>query len=138
MLRSTMPTHYSIRDLAKEFSVTARTIRHYEAEGLLRPDRRGMARIFTHRDRARLKLALRAKRLGFALNDVRELFELYDLARNEKQQFLAFLAKLEKHRARLEQQREDIAVMLEEIAFFSAHCQRLLAGNGGRNADKAA
>ena len=133
-----MPATYSISDLAKEFAVTTRTIRHYEEQGLLRPKRDGTARMFINRDRARLKLALRAKRLGFSLNDIRELFELYDLAKDEKRQLNEFLAKLEQRRAVLEQQREDIAVMLNEITFFSSQCQRLLASQGNKEAGKAA
>jgi DNA-binding transcriptional MerR regulator len=126
-----MSTQYSITALAREFAVTTRTIRHYEEQGLLSPRREGATRIFSHRDRVRLKLALRGKRLGFSLNDIRELFELYDLAKNEKEQLLKFLAKLEKRRVILEQQREDIAVMLNEINFFSGQCQRLLTSNEG-------
>ena len=120
-----MRTAYSIRDLAQEFALTPRTIRHYEEQGLVRPTREGAARIFSNRDRGRLKLALRCKRLGFPLNEIRELFELYDL-KGEKRQLTTFLAKLGKRRLLLEQQREDIAVMLNEISFFSAQCERLL------------
>lgn len=120
-----MRTAYSIRDLAQEFAVTPRTIRHYEEQGLVRPTREGAARIFSNRDRGRLKLALRCKRLGFPLTEIRELFELYDL-KGEKRQLKTFLARLEKRRLLLEQQREDIAVMLNEISFFAAQCERLL------------
>ena len=122
-----MATTYTITDLATEFDVTTRTIRHYEDEGLLSPRREGMNRLFSNRDRVRLKLALRGKRLGFTLAEIRELFELYDLARDEKGQLQVFLAKLEKHRALLAQQREDIEVMLNEIAFFENQCRKLLA-----------
>jgi len=122
--------NFSITDLAREFGVTTRTIRHYEAQGLLSPRRDGTSRIFSHRDRVRLKLALRGTRLGFSLNEIRELFELYDLARDEKKQLEAFLAKLEKRRAILEQQREDIEVMLNEVNFFAGQCRRLLGENG--------
>jgi len=122
-----MARDYSISDLAREFEVTTRTIRHYEEQGLLSPAREGTNRIFSNRDRVRLKLALRGKRLGFSLSDIRELFELYDLAKDEKTQLEKFRAKLEKRRALLEQQREDIEVMLNEISFFTNQCQRLLA-----------
>lgn len=122
-----MSATYTITDLATEFGVTTRTIRHYEDEGLLSPHREGMNRLFSNRDRVRLKLALRGKRLGFSLAEIRELFELYDLARDEKQQMQLFLAKLEKRRALLAQQREDIEVMLNEIAFFENQCRKLLA-----------
>ena len=122
-----MRADYSIGDLAKEFGVTPRTIRHYEEQGLVRPAREGVTRIYSNRDRGRLKLALRCKRLGFPLVEIRELFELYDLAKSEKQQLTTFLAKLEKRRLLLEQQREDMAVMLNEISFFAAQCVRLLS-----------
>jgi DNA-binding transcriptional MerR regulator len=126
LLQSTMSTSFTISELAKEFGVTTRTIRFYEDQGLLSPKREGMNRIFTHRDRVRLKLALRGKRLGFSLAEIRELFELYDVSRDEERQLEAFLAKLERRRALLEQQREDIEVMLNEIDFFATQCRRLL------------
>jgi len=129
---------YSITELAKEFGVTTRTIRHYEEQGLLNPKREGMNRIFNHRDRVRLKLALRGKRLGFSLNDIRELFELYDLAKDENKQLEEFLARLEKRRVLLEQQREDIEVMLNEISFFANQCRRLLASGNGKKTEKVA
>jgi DNA-binding transcriptional MerR regulator len=122
-----MTNTYSISDLAKEFDVTTRTIRHYEDEGLLTPQREGINRLFSHHDRMRLKLALRAKRLGFSLAEIRELFNLYDMARQEKGGLQQFLAKLEHHRAWLEHQREDVEIMLNEIIFFQRQCQKLLA-----------
>ena len=134
MLHSIMAEHYSISELAQEFGVTARTIRHYEDQGLLRPQRSGLSRVFSNRDRARLKLALRSKRLGFSLSEIRELFELYDVSRNEQEQLTSFLAKLDRRRALLEQQREDIDVMLNEINFFSAQCRRWLKDQGGGEA----
>ncbi len=124
-----MTSTYSITDLAKEFGVTTRTIRHYEDEGLLSPRREGLNRLFGNRDRVRLKLALRGKRLGFSLAEIRELFDLYDLARDEKRQLQEFLTKLERRRGMLAQQREDIEVMLNEITFFENQCRKLLAEN---------
>jgi len=121
-----MAATYTISQLASEFEVTTRTIRFYEDQGLLSPRREGSTRIFSGRDRVRLKLALRGKRLGFSLAEIRELFELYDVSRDERKQLEEFLGKLERRRARLEQQREDIAVMLNEIDFFAAQCRRLL------------
>lgn len=125
---------HTITDLAKEFGITTRTIRHYEDEGLLSPRREGQNRLFSHRDRVRLKLALRGKRLGFTLAEIRELFDLYDLARDEKRQLQEFITKLEKRRALLEQQREDIEVMLNEITFFENQCKKLLVENPARPA----
>jgi DNA-binding transcriptional MerR regulator len=120
---------YTIGDLAREFGVTTRTIRHYEHEGLLNPAREGVNRVFSARDRVRLKLALRGKRLGFSLQEIKELFDLYDLAK-ERDQLAAFLEKLEKRRVLLEQQREDIEVMLSEVDFFATQCRKLLAHDG--------
>jgi DNA-binding transcriptional MerR regulator len=117
---------YTISQLAREFDVTTRTIRFYEDEGLLSPKRDGSNRIFSHRDRVRLKLALRGKRLGFSLAEIRELFELYDVSRDEHKQLEKFLTRLERRRAQLEQQREDIEIMLREIDFFANQCRRLL------------
>jgi DNA-binding transcriptional MerR regulator len=122
-----MPDTYSIGDLAREFGVTTRTLRHYEQEGLLNPARQGLVRVFSARDRVRLKLALRGKRLGFTLHEIKELFDLYDLAKDERRQLQAFLAKLEKRKALLERQREDIEVMLQEVEFFAVQSRRLLA-----------
>ena len=122
-----MTTTYTITELAREFGVTTRTIRHYEDEGLLSPRREGTSRLFASRDRVRLKLALRGKRLGFSLAEIRELFDLYDLAHDEKRQLQEFLTKLEKRRAMIEQQREDMEVMLNELTFFENQCRKLLA-----------
>jgi DNA-binding transcriptional MerR regulator len=121
-----MSNTYKISELAKEFGVTPRTIRYYEDQGLLNPAREGSNRVFTSRDRVRLKLALRGKRLGFSLGEIRELFALYDISRDEQRQLEEFLARLERRRALLEQQREDVEVMLNEISFFAGQCRRLL------------
>ena len=88
-----MSTTYSIADLSAEFGITTRTLRHYEEQGLLNPARKGMARIFSGRDRVRLKLALRGKRLGFSLQEIKELFDLYDLAKDERKQLIALTVK---------------------------------------------
>lgn len=122
-----MSKTYSISDLSQEFGVTTRTLRHYEDQGLVSPAREGINRLYSHRDRVRLKLALRAKRLGFSLSEIRELFQLYDLANDERRQLEEFAIKLERRRTQLEQQREDVEVMLNEINFFATQCQRLLA-----------
>jgi len=130
-MQSTTGRTYSISELAREFEVTTRTIRHYEEQGIINPTREGINRVFSNRDRARLKLALRSKRLGFSLSDIRELFDLYDSSTQETKQLEAFLSKLDKRRALLELQREDIEVMLNEINFFSQQCRRLLAVDSG-------
>ncbi len=122
-----MSKSYTISNLSQEFGVTTRTLRHYEDQGLVTPARDGINRIYTSRDRVRLKLALRGKRLGFSLNEIRELFELYDLASGERRKLEEFAIKLDRRRAQLVQQREDVEVMLDEISFFATQCQRLLA-----------
>jgi len=124
----------SISDLAQEFGITTRTIRHYEDRGLLSPARKGQNRLFSKRDRVRLKLALRGARLGFTLGEIRELFDMYDLAHGEKLQLEEFLTKLQKRRDLLQQQREDIDVMLEEISFFERQCRKLLSSQAVDNA----
>jgi DNA-binding transcriptional MerR regulator len=138
MLQSTMSDKYSISELAQEFGITTRTIRYYEDQGLISPERDGISRIFSNRDRVRLKLALRGKRLGFSLAEIRELFELYDVSRDERRQLDAFLGKLERRRAMLEQQREDIEIMLNEINFFSEQCRRTLREGDQPKGGKAA
>jgi DNA-binding transcriptional MerR regulator len=132
-----MSATYTISELAKEFGVTTRTIRYYEDQGLLNPKREGINRVFTLRDRVRLKLALRGKRLGFSLGEIRELFELYDVSRDERPQLEEFLARLDRRRTLLEQQREDIEVMLNEINFFAGQCQRLLKKSSESGGEKA-
>jgi DNA-binding transcriptional MerR regulator len=122
----TMPKTYTISELAEEFGVSTRTLRHYEDQGLVTPARQGLQRRYSPRDRVRLKLALRGKRLGFSLSALRELFRLYDLANDERKQLEEFAVKLERRRAQLEQQREDVEIMLNEISFFAKQCQRLL------------
>ena len=133
-----MSVAYTISELAKEFGVTTRTIRFYEDQGLLNPAREGTSRVFSNRDRVRLKLALRGKRLGFSLAEIRELFELYDVSRDERKQLEEFLSRLDRRRAHLEQQREDIEVMLIEINFFANQCRRLLKGKAGESETKTA
>jgi DNA-binding transcriptional MerR regulator len=133
-----MAERYSISELAQEFGITTRTIRYYEDQGLISPERNGLSRIFSNRDRVRLKLALRGKRLGFSLSEIRELFELYDVSRDERRQLEAFLGKLERRRTMLEQQREDIEIMLNEISFFSDQCRRALRDREAAKGGKAA
>lgn len=133
-----MSSTYTISELAKEFGVTTRTIRFYEDQGLLSPAREGASRVFSNRDRVRLKLALRGKRLGFSLAEIRELFELYDVSRDERKQLEEFLSRLDRRRAHLEQQREDIEVMLNEINFFANQCRRLLKDKPASDGEKSA
>jgi DNA-binding transcriptional MerR regulator len=120
-------SEYSISELAREFDVTPRAIRFYEAEGLLSPARAGQRRIYTLRDRTRLKLTLRGKRLGLTLSEIREIVDMYDTGRDERPQLEKFLAVLEAHRLQLLQQREDIEAQLSEIELFEKRCRKRLA-----------
>jgi DNA-binding transcriptional MerR regulator len=120
---------YSITQLAREFDITPRAIRFYEDQGILSPVRRGtsgLTRVYSPRDRTRLKLTLRGKRLGLTLSQVRELIDMYESPKDAAAQARRFLAVLAQHRAALEQQREDIEVTLAEIAQHEAECRRLL------------
>ncbi len=122
------PGEYSISELAREFDVTPRAIRFYEAEGLLSPAREGQRRIYSLRDRTRLKLTLRGKRLGLSLSEIREIVDMYEPGHDERPQLEKFLAVLEAHKRQLEQQREDIEAQLSEIVLFEKRCRKRLAG----------
>jgi len=129
----TMPARtYTITELATEFDITARAIRFYEDVGLLTPQRAGRNRVYTQRDRTRLKLTLRGKRLGLSLQEIKQLVTMYDSPSDTAQQLAAFMAVLEAHRRLLEQQREDIEITLAEIAQHEARCRSLLAGAAPR------
>jgi DNA-binding transcriptional MerR regulator len=119
---------YSITELAAEFDITSRAIRFYEDMGLLAPERDGRNRVYGQRDRTRLKLTLRGKRLGLSLQEIKQLVDLYDSPSDTAQQLTAFLGVLAEHRELLEQQREDIEITLAEIAQHEARCRTLLAG----------
>jgi DNA-binding transcriptional MerR regulator len=124
--RTDAPTTYSISDLASEFALTPRAIRFYEDHGLLTPTRRGSRRIYSLRDRVRLKLVLRGKRLGMSLTEIAEILDLYDLDKSERSQLVKFMEVLASRRAMLEQQREDIDVVLAEIDGITRDCKRRL------------
>lgn len=124
-----MPT-YTISELAREFDVTARTIRFYEDRGLLAPSRAGTGgrqRVYSQRDRTRLKLTLRGKRLGLTLAEVRELVDMYDSPRDTAAQLGRFLSVLGQHRTTLERQLCDLEETLAEIDAHEKRARELLA-----------
>jgi DNA-binding transcriptional MerR regulator len=125
--RSATAATYTITELAQEFDVTPRAIRFYEDVGLLTPARAGRNRVYTQRDRTRLKLTLRGKRLGLSLQEIKQLVDMYDSPSDTAQQLQAFLGVLGEHRRLLEQQREDIEITLAEIAQHETRCRSLLA-----------
>ncbi|MDO8268094.1 MAG: MerR family DNA-binding transcriptional regulator [Moraxellaceae bacterium] len=124
-----MSPTYTISELAKEFDVTTRTIRFYEDEGLLRPERRGQTRVYSSRDRVLLKLILRGKRLGFSLAECRELFDLYDPEHDNQAQYQLMLDKLGARRAALDQQLRDIKLMQLELDAAETRIRDAMTGN---------
>ena len=113
---------YSISELAHEFDVTPRTIRYYEDEGLLTPQREGQTRIYSHRDKIRLKLTLRGKRLGFSLAEIRELFDMYDTDKSSKTQLHSMIQLIDEKRDALRQQLEDIQMVMAELEAAEQRC----------------
>src|SRR6185369_1359904 len=122
----TGPGEFSISDLAREFDVTPRAIRFYEDQGLLAPRREGQRRIYTPRDRTRLKLTLRGKRLGLSLSEIRELIDMYEPGRDERPQLERFLSVLENHKTSLLQQRADLEAQLSELQAFERRVRKQL------------
>ena len=125
-VEATERIEFSISELAREFDVTPRAIRFYEDQGLLAPRRDGQRRIYTARDRTRLKLTLRGKRLGLTLSEIRELIDMYEPGRDERPQLARFLAVLESHKSALLQQRADIEAQLAEIQAFEKRVRKQL------------
>ena len=123
-------TTYTISDLAKEFDLTTRAMRFYEGMGLLQPERSGPGgrnRIYSARDRTRLKLTLRAKRLGLSLTEARGIIDMYDSPRDTGPQLRKFLAVLAQHRKQLEEQMADLQANLDEVKVHEREARALLA-----------
>ncbi|MBA1288573.1 MULTISPECIES: MerR family transcriptional regulator [Pseudomonas] len=120
-----MTTTYTISELARVLDVTTRTIRFYEEQGMLTPERRGQERIFYPRDLVTLKLILRGKRIGFSLAECKELIDLYDPAGNRRQ-LARFLEKIEERRGQLKQQMLDIEQMHLELDTAEERCRAAL------------
>ena len=114
---------WTIAQIAAEFDVTHRTVRHYEELGLITPERRGTTRLYHRRDRTRLHLILRGKRLGFPLEQIRTIIDLYDAPRGKASQLEYCLAQIDDRRADLEQRRRDIEDALHELDSFEARCR---------------
>lgn len=120
---------FTITDLAREFDITPRAIRFYEDQGLLAPDRQGPGgrrRVYSARERTRLKLTLRGKRLGLSLGEIKEILDLYESPRDTVPQLERFLASLAQHRAVLTQQLDDLNAQLAEIDQHERQCRHLL------------
>ena len=131
-----MLTSYTISDLAKEFDLTTRAIRFYEDMGLLQPERSGTGgrnRVYSARDRARLRLTLRAKRLGLSLSEAKEIIDMYDSPRDTGVQLRKFLDVLAVHRKQLEGQMSDLQVTLEEVREQEKEARSLLKKSESKN-----
>ena len=125
-----MPATWTITELAGEFGVTLRTLRHYEDVGLLSPERRGTTRVFHQRDRVRLELILRGKRLGFTLPEIATIVDMYDDKPGEAGQLRYLLEQIEVRREELAQRRRDIDDTLAELAEVETRCRDDLAALG--------
>ena len=122
-----MSATFTIGELAREFDLTTRAIRFYEDCGLITPQRAGRNRVYSHRDRTRLKLTLRGKRLGLTLAEAKELVDMYESPRDTEPQLQKFLQVLATHRAQLEQQMADLNATLDEVRAQEKEARRLLA-----------
>ena len=118
---------WTIREIAEEFDVTHRTVRHYEELGLISPERRGTTRVYHRRDRTRLALILRGKRLGFPLEEIRTIIDLYDRPRGRASQLEYVLGQIDERRADLEQRRRDLEDALTELGEFERRCREDLS-----------
>jgi len=117
------PRTWTIAQIADEFDVTHRAVRHYEELGLISPERRGTVRLYRRRDRTRLNLILRGKRLGFPLEEIRTIINLYDEPRGQASQLIFVLDQIHERRADLERRRRDIEDALKELDEFERRCQ---------------
>lgn len=122
---------YSISELTREFDVSTRTLRFYEAEGLLRPIRQGRQRLFRAGDRTRLKLILRGKRLGFSLSEIQELFDLFKAPEGERRQIEALLLAIEERKGALAQKRRDLEETMSDLEDAETTIRVRLAEIGG-------
>lgn len=124
-----MSQTWTISELAQDFDLTPRAIRFYEDVGLLEPAREGQRRIYTLRDHTRLRLIIRGKRLGFSLQEIKEILDMYDTP-GEAAQLGHFIDKVRERKVALRQQQEDIAVILDELDIIETQCADILRSRG--------
>jgi DNA-binding transcriptional MerR regulator len=121
-MKSSSPDLYSVTELADLLGITPRTIRFYETKGLIKPRRAGTTRVYTHRDRVRMKLILRGKRLGFTLANIKEYLDLYDVDPSQEKQVQWLLNGVNRRISELQQQREDLETTLVELEELRQQC----------------
>lgn len=126
MIEKSSQIKYTISDLSKEFDITTRSIRFYEDQGLISPTRKGQTRIYNQRDKVRLKLILRGKRLGFSLAETGRLFELYDVDKSSAKQLESMMGLINQKKDDLKQQLEDINAVVIELNDLENNCQKIL------------
>ncbi|WP_353950891.1 MerR family DNA-binding transcriptional regulator [Knoellia sp. S7-12] len=126
----TTPETWTIREIAEEFGVTHRTVRHYEELGLISPERNGTIRIYHRRDKTRLGLILRGRRLGFPLEEIRTIIDLYDAPRGRRSQLEYVLGQIDERRTDLEQRRRDLDDAIAELGRFETSCREDLGRLG--------
>ena len=117
-----MDNKFSISDLASEFQITTRTIRFYEEKGLLAPERRGSTRLYGARERVKLKLILRGRRLGFSLDESRDIIEMYDPETENAKQLQTLLDKIQEKQGQLETQKKEVNSMLKDLKIAEKNC----------------
>jgi len=130
---SDRPRYATITQVTREFDVTTRTLRFYEAEGMLTPLRRGRSRLYSQRERTRLKLILRGKRLGLSLAEIREIIDMYDAEPGEEGQLSLLVAKIADRRAELRQKQRDIELTLDELDQVEERCRDRLKQLGANS-----
>ena len=121
---------YNIKQLASEFEITARTLRHYEDIGILKPGRSGNNRIFTNQDKTRLEFTLKARELGFSLSELAELFELYDDSQAEETQLFRFMHLLRTKKRELDLKQKELQKIRQQIEDFEAQCLQHIKDKG--------
>lgn len=128
---------FTISDLAREFSISTRTIRFYEEKGFINPRRDGQRRIYSPADRARIRLILRGKRIGFTLAESMEIIDMYQPGQSDAQQLDSLLERIAERRATLQQQRQDLEDMLLALDEVEALCNREQQQHGLSRAKRA-